>query len=60
MTHMKMLLLVVGVLCVTSPALAGTLWNPWMPPWACTAFEYAKKCNAERTLRSPHCRCIVR
>ena len=25
MTHMKMLLLVVGVLCVTSPALAGTL-----------------------------------
>jgi hypothetical protein len=57
---MKMLLVVVGVLCVASPALAGTLWNPWMPPWACTAFEYAKKCNAERTLRSPHCRCIVR
>ena len=24
MTHMKMLLLVVGVLCVASPALAGT------------------------------------
>ena len=23
-------------------------------------FEYAKKCNAERTLRSSHCRCIVR
>jgi hypothetical protein len=60
MTQMKMLLVVVGVLCVASPALAGTLWNPWMPPWACTAFEYAKKCNAERTLRSPHCRCIVR
>jgi hypothetical protein len=63
MTHMKMLLLVVGVLCLASPALAGvpwTPWNPWMPAWACTAFEYAKKCNAERTLRSPHCRCIVR
>ena len=60
MTQMKMLLVVVGVLCVASPALAGTLWNPWMPPWACTAFEYAKKCNAERTSRSPHCRCIVR
>jgi hypothetical protein len=60
MTQMKMLLVVVGVLCVASPALAGTLWNPWMPPWACTAFEYAKKCNAERTLRSSHCRCIVR
>ena len=60
MTQMKMLLVVVGVLSVASPALAGTLWNPWMPPWACTAFEYAKKCNAERTLRSPHCRCIVR
>jgi hypothetical protein len=60
MTQVKMLLVVVGVLCVASPALAGTLWNPWMPPWACTAFEYAKKCNAERTLRSPHCRCIVR
>ena len=59
MTQMKMLLVVVGVLCVASPALAGTLWNPWMPPWACTAFEYAKKCNAEE-LRSPHCRCIVR
>jgi hypothetical protein len=60
MTHMKMLLLVVGVLCVASPAVAGTLWNPWMPAWACTAFEYAKKCNAERTPRSFHCRCIVR
>ena len=45
MTQMKMLLVVVGVLCVASPALAGTLWNPWMPPWACTAFEYAKKCE---------------
>jgi hypothetical protein len=63
MTHVKILLLVVGVLCVTSPALAGaswTPWNPWMPAWACSAFEYAKKCNAERSFRSPHCRCIVR
>ena len=59
MTPMKMLL-IVGVLCIASPALAGGPWNPWMPPWACSAFEYAKKCNAERTLRSPHCRCIVR
>jgi hypothetical protein len=61
MTPMKMLLLIVGVFFfLASPVSAGTYWNPWMPPWACTAFEYAKKCNAERTPRFGHCRCIVR
>ena len=60
MTQMKILVLIVGVLCLASPALAGTSWNPWLPAWACSAFEYAKKCNAEWTPRFPHCRCIVR
>ena len=46
MTYMKMLLVVVGVLCVASPALAGTLWNPWMPPSGLVPpSSYAKTCE---------------
>jgi hypothetical protein len=53
-------LLAAGLLCIASPALAGTQspWNPWMQAWACSAFEYAKKCNAELNPRSLHCKCL--
>jgi len=60
MTGMRTLLLAAAVLALASPALAGTRmsWNPWAPPSVCSAFEYAKKCNAELQIRSRHCQCI--
>ena len=58
--------LAVVILCLTSPALAGTEspwgpwtpWNPWMKAWACSAYEYAKKCNAQLRPRSERCECV--
>ena len=60
MRQRKMLLLAAVVLCLASPALAGTQspWNPWAKAWVCSAFEYVKKCNAELNPRSRHCECI--
>jgi hypothetical protein len=60
MTQMKMLLFVAGALCLASPVRAETSWNPWMQAWTCSAFEYAKRCNAEWSQRTTHCRCITR
>jgi len=64
MTEMRALLLAAAVFSAASPAMAGTrvavnsLSNPWAPVWACTAYEYAKRCNVELTVRSQHCQCI--
>ena len=50
MTKMKMLLSVIGILCLASPAMAGGWVRPWYGAapqgWACGAYEYAKRCNA--------------
>lgn len=63
MTKMRTLLLAAAAFGTASPALAGarmpinSLFNPWAPVWACTAAEYAKRCNIELT-RHGHCQCI--
>jgi hypothetical protein len=59
MTKMSRLLLAAAVFGGASPALAGVRMpiNPWTPVWACTAAEYAKRCNIELT-RHGHCQCI--
>ena len=68
MTKMKTLLSAVVILCLASPAIAGGLVRPWYgawygaPPqaWACGAYEYAKRYNAEWSTRTHRCGCIVR
>ena len=64
MTKMKMLLCVIGILCLASPATAGGWVRPWYGAapqgWACGAYEYAKRCNAEWSTRTHRCGCIVR
>ena len=63
MTKTRTLLLAAAVFCAASPAMAGVRMpsnspiNPWAPVWACTAAEYAKRCNIELT-RHGHCQCI--
>jgi len=63
MRQTRMLLLAAGLQCLASPALAGaegpwSPWNPWMKAWACSAFEYAKRCNAELRARPERCECL--
>jgi hypothetical protein len=60
MTKMRTLLLAAAAFSVASPALAAARMpiNPWAPVWACTAYEYAKRCNVELTHRSQRCQCI--
>ena len=65
MTKMKTLLSVACILCLASPAMAGGWVRTWYgapPPqvWACGAYEYAKRCNAEWSTRTHRCGCIVR
>lgn len=50
----------VAILLFSSPARAG--WTGWVTPqgWACGAYEYAHKCNAEWNVRTRRCGCLVR
>jgi len=59
MTGIRTLLLAAAVFSAAAPAMAGPRMpiNPWAPVWACTAAEYAKRCNIELT-RHGHCQCI--
>jgi hypothetical protein len=59
MTKTTTLLLAAGAFCVAWPALAGARMpiDPWAPVWACSAAEYAKRCNVVLT-RHGHCQCI--
>jgi hypothetical protein len=43
-----------------SPAMAG--WTRWVVPhgWACSAYEYAHRCNVELSVRTHRCACLVR
>jgi hypothetical protein len=60
MTHTRILLLAAAVACLASPALARpyTPWNPWLQPWACSAFETAHRCSAIYHPRSARCGCF--
>jgi hypothetical protein len=42
--------------------MAGWQWQhrALSPAWACGAYEYAKRCNAELNVRTHRCGCIVR
>jgi hypothetical protein len=63
---MKPLLFAIAATFVffASPALAG--WTPWYGPWVgalpwtCSKFEYRHWCNAEWTVRTHRCGCLVR
>jgi hypothetical protein len=57
MIQIRTLLLALGFLCLASPALAG--FPDWRN-WTCSAFENAKRCNAEYHPHSHRCGCIVR
>ena len=62
MSEIKILLLAAAFLCLASPAMAGWQWQhrALSPAWACGAYEYAKRCNAELNVRTHRCGCIVR
>lgn len=49
-----------AIVLFASPALAG--WTRWVVPqgWACSAYEYAHRCNVERNVRTHRCECLVR
>jgi hypothetical protein len=59
---MKLLLFVSAAvfLFFAAPALAG--WTRWVAPprWACGAYEYAHRCNAEWSVHTHRCGCLVR
>ena len=71
MSRTGALLLAAAIFSLASPALAddpgpwrarqsawASSWNPWTEPWACSAFEYAKRCNAQLTPRWQRCQCV--
>ena len=60
MTPTRILLLALGLVCLTSPAQAGffTRWYHPPAPWVCAAFEFNNKCNALWHPRTSHCRCL--
>ena len=67
MPSIRTLLLTAAVLCLATPALAGDYHRWWTDQsvaaswtWACGAFEYRHRCNAELKPRTNRCGCIVR
>jgi hypothetical protein len=59
MTPTRIVFLALGLVCFSSPALAGffTPWNHPPAPWACAAFEFNHRCNALWHPHSRQCRC---
>jgi hypothetical protein len=67
MITIRKLLLAAAILSLASPAMAGNYFHWWTYrymgtswSWACGAFEYRHKCNAELSTHTNRCGCIVR